>query len=384
MEPVASDVAPHTETPTVRTEITPYRPAAGAQLEVLPVAHIKQNQQAIFDLMRDALQYGIDFGEIPGTDKKTMLKPGAEKVLMMFGLSVEVSIAQDLGDHDSIRYRIILIARSRGSGVVIGSGVGECSSNEEKYRWRRVVCVEEFEDAPPDRKREAWKMDRQTKKPYQVKQIRTVPADVANTILKMAKKRALVDLALTCTAASSLFTQDYEDLPEYMKDEKEQRAAPPTPAPAGRKPTTSTTTPPPPPVKGPGVATGTGSTTEKQYNYLCMVVNDAIKADHLDEERVKLIVAHIGRNNNWPEKCECKSRPAGALYHVSAKHFTVAQADYAIKLLGAVANAQAEVVNDGKVIWNVADIPAWAQPFDYMFAKDAPPAEPVADDDTPF
>jgi hypothetical protein len=45
------------------------------------------------------------------------------------------------------------------------------------------------------------------------KQVRTNPADVANTILKMAKKRAQVDAVITATAASDIFTQDIEDLP---------------------------------------------------------------------------------------------------------------------------------------------------------------------------
>ena len=33
-----------------------------------------------------------------------------------------------------------------------------------------------------------------------------------NTVLKMAKKRALVDAVLTATAASDIFTQDLEDI----------------------------------------------------------------------------------------------------------------------------------------------------------------------------
>ncbi len=38
------------------------------------------------------------------------------------------------------------------------------------------------------------------------------PADNYNTVLKMAKKRALVDAVLTATAASDIFTQDLEDI----------------------------------------------------------------------------------------------------------------------------------------------------------------------------
>jgi hypothetical protein len=42
------------------------------------------------------------------------------------------------------------------------------------------------------------------------------PADYYNTCLKMAKKRAHVDAILTATAASDIFTQDIEDMPEVI------------------------------------------------------------------------------------------------------------------------------------------------------------------------
>jgi hypothetical protein len=51
-------------------------------------------------------------------------------------------------------------------------------------------------------------------------QIRTEPADVANTVLKMAKKRAQIDLTLTATAASDIFTQDVEDIPDELREQQ--------------------------------------------------------------------------------------------------------------------------------------------------------------------
>ena len=52
------------------------------------------------------------------------------------------------------------------------------------------------------------------------------PADHYNTVLKMAKKRALVDAVLTATAASDIFTQDLEDITANIA------ANTPVPAPA--------------------------------------------------------------------------------------------------------------------------------------------------------
>jgi hypothetical protein len=102
------------------------------------------------------------------------------------------------------------------SGNLIGVGIGECSSNEEKYKWRKPVCEQEWEESAVDRRREAWKRDYGTIK--KIKQVRMNPADIANTILKMAKKRALIDLTLTATAASDAFEQDLEDMTDEVRD----------------------------------------------------------------------------------------------------------------------------------------------------------------------
>jgi len=50
------------------------------------------------------------------------------------------------------------------------------------------------------------------------------PADYYNTVLKMAKKRAHVDAILTATAASDIFTQDVEDMPEVIPGAKKEEA----------------------------------------------------------------------------------------------------------------------------------------------------------------
>lgn len=122
----------------------------------------------------------------------------------------------DLSTEDEIRYRVRCRILTLG-GVYLGSGIGECSTDEEKYRWRKAVCDEEWREAPEDRRREKW--SKGGGQAYKTKQVRTNPADVANTVLKMAKKRSLVDGVLTITAASDIFTQDLEDLPEEVRDE---------------------------------------------------------------------------------------------------------------------------------------------------------------------
>ena len=89
-----------------------------------------------------------------------------------------------------------------------GIGIGEASSDEEKYKWRRAVNDAEFNTTPASRRREKHGRGYDGKPDYTIPQVRTNPADQANTVLKMAKKRSYTDLALTATAASEVFTQD--------------------------------------------------------------------------------------------------------------------------------------------------------------------------------
>lgn len=178
----------------------------------LTALDIQAQVNTIQHVMNQVMKKDVHYGIIPGTKTPSLFKPGAEKIMATFRLSADPEIT-DLSDGDQIRY-LVKVRLVSSSGVFVGAGIGECSSNEEKYKWRRAICNEEFEECPVDRRREKWSKGFQNKPNYKQQQIRTEPADLANTILKMAKKRALIDAVLTCTAASDCFTQDIEDLPE--------------------------------------------------------------------------------------------------------------------------------------------------------------------------
>lgn len=155
---------------------------------------------------------GVHYGKIPGCgDKLTLLKPGAEKLMMTFRLAADPQIIEVPTD-DGITYRIVCRITNQATGAYLGSGVGECSTKEEKYNWRKAVCDGEFSETSEDRRRNKWIKGYNNQADYQVKQVRTNPADLANTVLKMAKKRALVDAVLTVTAASDIFDQDLEEM----------------------------------------------------------------------------------------------------------------------------------------------------------------------------
>lgn len=182
--------------------------------------------QAVQQIMKAVMKEGTHFGVIPGTgNQPSLYKPGSEVLLSAFKVSVEPDV-REIRDGNHITYQVSCVGRHITTGLVIGVGVGEASTAEEKYAWRAAVCPEEFDATPEDKRRVKWnkgKWDnaaRANGPGWSVNQVRTNPADLANTVLKMAKKRAQIDLCLTALAASDIFTQDIEDLPtEYIDNQ---------------------------------------------------------------------------------------------------------------------------------------------------------------------
>lgn len=174
------------------------------------VADVTRHVIAVQEVMRSVMKPNVHYGAIPGAgEKPTLLKPGAEVLCMTFRIADEYEIV-DLSTTGAVRYRVKCIGRHQATGVALGSGLGEASTDEEKYRWRKAVCDAEFEGTPADMKR--TKYGRKSGGHYTVQQIRTEPADLANTVLKMACKRAKIAMVLNVTAASDMFSQDLEDL----------------------------------------------------------------------------------------------------------------------------------------------------------------------------
>lgn len=218
------------------TELTHSETQAGQLQEWATAAQIRAQVNRIQEVMKEVMKADTHYGVIPGTKKPTLYKAGAEKILATFRLAAEPEV-DDLSTADEYRYRVRVRLISP-SGIALGSGVGEAGTNEEKYKWRRAICNEEYDATEEDRRRvkySKWQGKVQT-----TKQVRTEPADLANTVLKMAKKRALIDATLTATAASDCFTQDIEDLPEGYdtegRPEPERGPEPPQATQAGGHP----------------------------------------------------------------------------------------------------------------------------------------------------
>ncbi|MCT4507913.1 MAG: hypothetical protein N4A48_04005 [Tepidibacter sp.] len=119
-------------------------------------------------VIQKTLRQNHDFGVVPGTKKPTLLKPGAEKILMLLGLRSEFEIVDSTRDFENGFFQYQVRCRLYKNEILITEGLGACNTRESKYK----------------------KLD---------------PFTIDNTILKMAKKRALVDATLLVSSLSDIF-----------------------------------------------------------------------------------------------------------------------------------------------------------------------------------
>lgn len=218
-----------------------------AEIEVSPglltVQEIKAQVQLIQEVMQAVMQEGFHYGTLPGTDKPCLLKSGAEKLTTTFRLAPKLHITtREIGAvHREYEVRCELFHIPTGRSF--GEGVGSCSTLESRYRWRTAerVCPQCGRSTIIKGKAEyggGW-LCFQKKGGCGAKFTDHDPAltsqevgrvenpdiaDIYNTVLKMAKKRALIDATLTATAASDIFTQDLDD--NQPPDEALQRPDP--------------------------------------------------------------------------------------------------------------------------------------------------------------
>lgn len=186
--------------------------------------------QLLQQVMSEVMRPGAHYGNVPGTDKPVLFKAGSEILLSTFRIAAIPDVF-DLSTQDCVKFRVLVKGVHQTTGIVLGVGVGECSTDEDKYKWRAAVCDEEWDDTPESRRRVKYKKGYGGNEAQRIKQVRQEPADLANTVLKMAKKRAQVDLTLTATGASDIFDQDLDEegnlIPraEQPKQERKQTTA---------------------------------------------------------------------------------------------------------------------------------------------------------------
>ena len=199
-QPVISQTAP----PPVSTKVTPIKsnepetsvahtPAVPVQQSKSKTAKSKSTSnnasEDIEAIVAKYLRPGVDYAVIPHTTKPSLLKGGAERLAFIFGFRVSCEIINRIEHFDPatpansfVQYESKVSVYNR-DGAVVSEGYGSCNSAESKF----------------------------LKQPF---------ANRVNTVLKMSKKRAYIDAILTATCASSVFTQDMEDIANFQETSK--------------------------------------------------------------------------------------------------------------------------------------------------------------------
>lgn len=174
-------------------------------------------------VVRANLVEGHDFGTIPGTgDKPTLLKPGAEKLVTLLGLTTEYEQIEKVQDYEKGFFAFTIRCILSRQGYKITEGFGHANTRESRYAARWVT----EKNLPDGVRKEDCKSREFNGKYGKYYKYLVENEDIytqVNTVLKMAKKRALVDASLTAGSLSDIFTQDLEDMAGEAVQQSQQK-----------------------------------------------------------------------------------------------------------------------------------------------------------------
>lgn len=163
-------------------EPKPQRPATPQMIggEIAYARQVGDDYEVLTPYGGTRLVRDIDFGVIPGTKQPSLLKAGAEKVVMAYGLlqhySIE-SMTQTFGEDPLMFYLVkceLVKIAPNGQEYIFTTGYGSANTKEKR-----------------NGRNDAY--------------------NSANSCIKMAQKRALTAAALSISGLSSMFTQDQEN-----------------------------------------------------------------------------------------------------------------------------------------------------------------------------
>lgn len=195
----------------------------------LTIPQLAGNMEKLREVMKSVMRADSDYGVIPGTKSKpTLLKPGGEKLAMMFRFApqYEETIVELPGGHREYRVKCRLIHIP--TQLFAGEASAVCSTMEAKYRYRggALACPECSKSAIIKGKAEygggwvCFKRKGGCGAKFPDEQFSTAMlerienpdiADSYNTVQQIGQKRAFISAIKTATSSSELFTQDVED-----------------------------------------------------------------------------------------------------------------------------------------------------------------------------
>jgi len=196
----------------------------------LSVDEVVAQKDKIRQVMSRVMTADVHYGVIPGTDRPSLLKPGAEAINVALRLAPHYETEKVWHGDDHLTVISKCTLEHIPTKLVVGTGEGLCSTKESKYAHRTAkrVCPNCGKEAIIKGKEEygggwlCWKKQGGCGSNFFDDDARITEQEIGqvdnpdlpdswNTVLKMADKRALVAAVLNATAASDVFTQDLED-----------------------------------------------------------------------------------------------------------------------------------------------------------------------------
>ena len=183
-------------------------------IDVKTVSDTLNKVKTLQSTLKNILVDKHDYGTIPGCgDKPTLLKPGAEKILMALGITSTYELIEHTEDFDGKGFFAYTVKCTLfKNNAKITEGLGHANSKEKKWALEYVY----EKDLPQGTDKDLLKKKKieSSKGTFYKYEVEADANSKANTILKMAKKRSQIDAVLTVASLSEIFTQDFDDLPE--------------------------------------------------------------------------------------------------------------------------------------------------------------------------
>jgi len=186
------------------------------------LANMKQMLVLTQKFFQEVMDPNVDYGTIPGTQKPTLLKPGAEKLSEFYGYAPTIRQIDEEKNIETgfYRARVTVSLVHKRTSTLIADGVGEANTYEGRYRYRWLSEYKLPKGIDKDALHSEERKNKNGETYIMYRVDNEDPWMLWNTVLKMAKKRALVDAVLSATRSSGLFTQDVEDLREWVAEDQ--------------------------------------------------------------------------------------------------------------------------------------------------------------------
>lgn len=164
-------------------------------------------QQNLLKFIGQTMREGEDFGLIPGTSKKSLWQPGADKLCKLLGLAPKNILTKEVENFETgfLYYRYKCEVYHINSNKFVGDAERSCNSMEESFYLESVYEP----NATPEQKQKAVKRFQPRGKNYFLLKVPKSTNELLaqqNNVMSRAQKRAYVAAVRAAAMANEIFS----------------------------------------------------------------------------------------------------------------------------------------------------------------------------------